>query len=497
MAFCAFDDSAALFDSTPVENMFITEYMLCAPGDFVKVYIYMLMQCYHPSVEMSETILAKELDMTEEEVERAFSYWKKRGLIRQIGDNPIRFAFYNLKQKTLTQADDITDKLYDKEFCEDIDRCLPGVKLEFKDYQEIFDWLDILKLPKEVVLMLLSYENENCRVRNKKFSIFVAKKVANEWAEKDIRTVEAAEKITLLNTKQENELRDLLGTLGQRREASDYERKTYKKWVEEWNFTLEGIKKAGEETIKGTKPTFAYLDGLLQRQHQLGREGVKELESGIQTENDARKFAKQLYAELGITGITPPPDDMETIQTWHEQGANDELILMAAKAAHNKSSHSDMDDVDAYLQDWRRRGLTTPEAVRAESARTRMINGQLREIYAAAGMEKRPNAPDRDLLGRWAGEMGMTQELILLAAEYARGAGSPMMLISRILRDWSRAGISTVEAARQEHESHLRDAGRPAQSAAAPSTPNTFIKHNYTQDDYKRMVVDLDDEEDS
>lgn len=85
-----------------------------------------------------------------------------------------------------------------------------------------------------------------------------------------------------------------------------------------------------------------------------------------------------------------------------------------------------------------------------------MLNGQLREIYAAAGVEKRPNAPDRDLLCRWAGEMGMTQELIVQAAEYARGAGSPMMLIGRILRDWSRAGISTLEAARQEHESHIQ-----------------------------------------
>ena len=91
-----------------------------------------------------------------------------------------------------------------------------------------------------------------------------------------------------------------------------------------------------------------------------------------------------------------------------------------------------------------RRGLTTADAVRADSARTRMLNGQLREIYAAAGMEKRPNAPDRDMLCRWVGEMGMTQELILLAAEYARGAGSPMMLIGRILRDWSRAGIATT-----------------------------------------------------
>lgn len=125
---------------------------------------------------------------------------------------------------------------------------------------------------------------------------------------------------------------------------------------------------------------------------------------------------------MGVTGKTPTQDDLAAIETWHEQGANDELILLAVKAAHGKSGGGNMDDVDNYLQDWRRRGLTTPEAVRAESARTRMLNGQLREIYAAAGVEKRPNAPGPRSARRWAGEMGMTQELIVQAAEYARGA---------------------------------------------------------------------------
>ena len=217
----------------------------------------------------------------------------------------------------------------------------------------------------------------------------------------------------------------------------------------------------------------------------------------MQSEHEARGFAREVYAGLGVTGKTPTQDDLDAIETWHEQGAGNELILLAVKAAHSRSGGGNMDDVDSYLQDWRRRGLTTADAVRADSARTRMLNGQLREIYAAAGMEKRPNAPDRDLLCRWAGEMGMTQELILLAAEYARGAGSPMMLIGRILRDWSRAGIATTEAARQEHESHLREAGRSTVGSAAPSGQGGFIKHNYTQDDYKRMVVNLDDEEDN
>ena len=111
MAFCAFDDSAALFDSTPVENMFITEYMLRAPGDFVKVYLYALMLCYHPTPRMSLSSMARDLDMTEEDVERAFKYWARDGLVRQVGDNPVSFTLFNLKQLTLTRAENPGDKL--------------------------------------------------------------------------------------------------------------------------------------------------------------------------------------------------------------------------------------------------------------------------------------------------------------------------------------------------------------------------------------------------
>ena len=92
MAFCAFDDSVAGFDVTPVENMFISEYMLRAPGDCVKVYLYGLMLCYHNQERMSLTGMARDLDLTEEDVERAFRYWARCGLVRQVGDHPVRYA---------------------------------------------------------------------------------------------------------------------------------------------------------------------------------------------------------------------------------------------------------------------------------------------------------------------------------------------------------------------------------------------------------------------
>ena len=156
-----------------------------------------------------------------------------------------------------------------------------------------------------------------------------------------------------------------------------------------------------------------------------------------------------------------------------------------------------MDDVDGFLEKWKRQGLTTPDAVRAESARIRSLNAQLREIYEAAGLEKRPNAADRELLCRWAGEMGMRYELILLAAQYARGGGSPMLFTGRILSDWQRAGISTLEAARAEHESHVRTAPQSGQRQPAAKPQDTMLRYTPEQrrETYSAAVLDFDEED--
>ena len=150
-----------------------------------------------------------------------------------------------------------------------------------------------------------------------------------------------------------------------------------------------------------------------------------------------------------------------------------------------------MDDVGAWLERWKRLGLTTPEAVTAHNNRQKALNAQLREIYDAAGMEKKTNQPDRDLLCAWMGEMGMSMELVLLAAQYARGSGAPMMTMNRILSDWQRAGVRTTEAARAEHDSHVQKNVQPARTQD--------VMQRYTPEErkktYSAAVLDFDEED--
>lgn len=492
MAFCSFDESAALFDATPVENMFISEYMLKAPGDFVKVYLYGLMLCYHASERMSLASMARDLDVTQEEIERAYRYWEREGLVRRTGDNPVRYTYYNLKQITLTRAEKPGEQLYDRQFMDEVRRTLGAQTLGDQDYQTILDWVEVYELPKEVVIMLLTHEKEKSRTGRVSFKI--ASRTAQEWAQSGVRTPEDAEKMVILTSERERELRRLLARLGMRRAPSEDEKDMYKKWIDEWGFTAEAVQEACRETTKGT-PTMAYLDGILLRQHQLGRHEAAQILSGIAGEKTARDFAREVLAGLGRTGITPTAEDLALVEGWRRGGNSDDMILLAVAAAHRRKDGGTMEDVGDWLEKWMRQGLTTREAVLAHNNRVKALNSQLKEIYDAAGLDKKPNQPDRDLLCRFMGEMGMSMELVLLAAQYARGSGSPMMTMNRILSDWSRAGIHTTQAAQTEHESHVRGAG--VRSEVPARTQDTLLRYSPEQrrETYSAAVIDFDEED--
>ena len=68
---------------TKIENLFISEYLPDAPGDYVKVFLFGLMYAqYELAPDRSE--LAKLLKLSTEEIAEAWIYWESRGLVRII-----------------------------------------------------------------------------------------------------------------------------------------------------------------------------------------------------------------------------------------------------------------------------------------------------------------------------------------------------------------------------------------------------------------------------
>ena len=478
MPYCTFDEGAAVFDATPVDNMFITEYMLRAPGDYVKVYLYALMLCRHPQERMSDASLAKDLDMTEEDVAHAFKYWEHSGLVRQTGDNPKTYAMLSAKQLAMRPQ----QQLYHRAFMDSV-RQLVGRELTAGECQKIFDWVDVLELPEEVVLMLLQTEKKSSTTG--RISLSIADHTAKDWARSGIRSVEDVERIIVIGREREQQLRRLLARLGRgHRDPSADEKEMYRKWLDDWGMTPEAVQEACKETTKGT-PTMAYLDGILLRMYQKGLREAGELQVQAQKEQEERDFGRQLMHTLGRVGITPNDEDLAMIRAWREEGAEEALILLAAQTAHRRAGGGSIEEIGGVLERWRARGLVTEADVRRETERVRESNRELREIFEIAGIEKRPGAADRERLTAWKAQ-GAGKELIHLAAEYAKQRPDPLAAMGRILSDWSRQSITDPDAARAEHARHTAGTG-------AVQTGD-YLRRQYTEEDFRGMEVNLDEE---
>ena len=84
----AFDDQFTMFDVTPVDNQFILEQIPGAKGDYVKVYLYGLLYCYHPKQEMNLDVMSHDLNMSKEDITAAYRYWERHGAVIRISDHP-------------------------------------------------------------------------------------------------------------------------------------------------------------------------------------------------------------------------------------------------------------------------------------------------------------------------------------------------------------------------------------------------------------------------
>ena len=99
MAFFSFAEGSAMFDTTPIENLFLMEYLSTAPEACLRVYLYARMLALHPELggDMAET--ARFLHMDEEAVYKAFDYWERQGLVRRLSDRPPTYALLPLRSE--------------------------------------------------------------------------------------------------------------------------------------------------------------------------------------------------------------------------------------------------------------------------------------------------------------------------------------------------------------------------------------------------------------
>ena len=436
----AFDDQFTMFDVTPVDNQFILEQIPGAKGDYVKVYLYGLLYCYHPKQEMNLDVMSHDLNMSKEDITAAYRYWERHGAVIRISDHPPEWRYVNFRQRIIMPSDDMDPDYVS--FCRELEQAFEG-KREFRgdEMASIYEWKEDLQLPTEVIMMILSHM---VRTRGKSFRISDAEKVAVRLAEENARTEEDAAETLSRDEEAASGMRRILRKLGKRYSPSEAQMSLYYKWTRTWNFTQEAIEEACEQT--GTSdPSLALIDSILQKtRERAGKSDNKLAGRDVQASSNLHENMKKVMREIGRNGTVTPYQ--EEIYRRMLQLYPQEIIIIAARECGRKKK--DPESVLQLLQAWKKRGFTTLEDVEQHIQIFHDKEAFLQQIRSRWGnRESDTGERNLELLSRWEDTLNMSREMILKAADYAAEAKRPMAYMDTLMSRYSEKGIRTPEQA--------------------------------------------------
>ncbi len=487
MPFCSFADNFHMYDVTPVENLFLQEFMPRAPGDFVRVYLYGLMLCYHPGTDNSMEEIARVLGLEVEEVLDAFRYWERQGVVAQMSDRPPTFAYMNLKATMLTQRQDEADGLYKYRDFNNSLQALYGSDrlLQPQDFSKAIEWIEELKLPEDVVLMLVASQ---IKKRGKKIGLRSMENLALSWAEKGVGSAADAEELLQFESAQYEGAKRVLRQFGLRRNPTKDELDLMNKWLNEWGMDLSAILYACKETVKGRNPSFGYLDSILQH-HKSAGGSRQEMEERLRTQQQQDGLVRSLLLALGLRSVSPTPEQLDKCKSWVEQGFETEVLISAAKVCARRGK-SNFEDLNELLAKWFEMGLLTQYALDAYMQNHRAKMDFAKQVFERSGMERGPNQSDLRQIEGWLEQV--EAGLVLYAAECAQGTQVPLRYMNKLLQTWAGQGITTEEAARSQRDGRGEGARRDNSAAAtAPERPGkTVAGHLYSQRDYQQGELD-------
>lgn len=292
------------FGDTPVENIFINDYMPMANGTYVKVYLlgYKYAKDNDNKLCVNNESISRQLNIPLTDVLKAWDFWEQKGIIKKhkkedSDEYDYKVEFLNLKQLYIknnymlkTQASSRKDTNPTVYTCtvEDLveSNKIPSINEMFSsiDYvvrrplvpnqkKKVLEWLYNFNMSPSVIVKAFIHAFEEKKIRK----VDYVEGIVRNWYDMGITNPEALENHLKTQNERFYNYDRIMKSLGFARNPSEADIKVMNKWFDEWKFTMEVILKACESTTKTANPNFNYIDKILSNWHEKGIVTVEEI----------------------------------------------------------------------------------------------------------------------------------------------------------------------------------------------------------------------------
>lgn len=275
---------------TPIENIFLNEFLPSAPGDFVKVYLYARLYA-ETGRALSDRNMAAQLGLVEERILEAWEYWENMGAVRRHyldGEGKMNFSveFLSLKEQLYggggedAEAPETAEapeqkSVFGSEAVKELMRALEkklGRTLSSTEMEQVIGWAEDLGLPPEVIELGVDY----C-AGSGKTSFRYINRVMESWSQKGLRTADAVADHLEENDQRFNNYRRVMKALGFSRNPSEAEMALMDSWFGEMGYHMDRVLEACAKTAGISNPNLKYVDGVLRGWKAEAREQKRDV----------------------------------------------------------------------------------------------------------------------------------------------------------------------------------------------------------------------------
>ncbi|MFA7532991.1 MAG: DnaD domain protein [Tissierellaceae bacterium] len=288
---------------TPIENIFINDFMPMANGTYVKVYLlgYKYAHDKDEKLEITNQIIAKHLEIPLEDVLSAWDFWEKKGIIKKLdikeeSKHDYKVKFLNLKQLYiknnlrifgLKDQEKKTSKTLGPKELIDANQ-IPIINQMFNsiddimrrqtvvtEKQKILSWIEDYNMNPDVIEKAFRYGVERKGVRN----INYVEGIIRNWYDDGLTNMDAVMEHFKTQDEKYYRYQRVLRALGMdKRSPSENDMKVIDKWFDEYKFSMEVVLKGCEGSSKVANPNVNYIDGILSSWHKKGIKTVEDIE---------------------------------------------------------------------------------------------------------------------------------------------------------------------------------------------------------------------------
>ena len=291
-----------IFSNTTLPDIFFTEYLPEANGDYIKVYLYILfLSKYDKDIKVND--LCKKLSLPLKIIQDGMKYWEDQGVLTKKNTG---YIINNLQEKELHQlykpkvalsAEQIQKSAESQKKAKTIEyinnRYFSGL-MPTSWYPDIELWFKKYNFDDEVMIALFEYCFDKSALHRNYMQV-----VADSWFKNKIKTFNDLDQYY---EKQEklNKLANMISKkLGLSRQLTQYEYAYIEKWFIDFGYSFDVIEIALKRTTSKVNPSFDYIDKLITDWHDRGLKTADQVNKFLTDIKQKNKDIRQLEKKTG------------------------------------------------------------------------------------------------------------------------------------------------------------------------------------------------------